>query len=162
MNYAIPKNGIFAISFVLLAIAGCAGIGHQLESPRVSLVSIRDPEITGLEASLDIEMRVFNANEVDLKVKGIKVELEINGRPFAAGVSNTPVDIPSYGTALAAVTLYSSVVDMFKGVYGLKDAAGLKYRLNGNLRVSGGNMPATTLPFESEGRVNLTPSKDQP
>jgi LEA14-like dessication related protein len=145
-----------------LAMAGCAGIGKQLEPPRVSLANIRVEEVSGLETAFEIQMRVFNANDVDLKVKGIKAELDINGKPFATGVSNAPVEIPSYGTELVTVTVYSSVIKMFKSVYGLKGSEELKYRLNGKISVSAGNnMMPISLPFESEGQVSLKPPKGQ-
>ena len=152
--------GILAIVVLLI---GCAGVGKQLEPPRVSLANIRVAEVSGLETAFEVQMRVFNTNDVDLKVKGIKAELEINGQPFATGVSNSPVEIPSYGTELVTVTVYSSVIKMFKSVYGLKESEELKYRLNGKIRVSAGNnMMPTSLPFESEGQVSLKPPKDHP
>ena len=151
--------GILAIVVLLI---GCAGVGKQLEPPRVSLANIRVAEVSGLETAFEVQMRVFNTNDVDLKVKGIKAELEINGQPFAIGVSNSPVEIPSYGTELVTVTVYSSVIKMFKSVYGLKESEELKYRLNGKIRVSAGNnMMPTSLPFESEGQVSLKPPKGQ-
>jgi len=147
--------------FVLLS--GCAGIGQQLDPPRVSLANIKVLEVTGLETAFEIQLRVFNANAVDLTVNGINAELDINGQSFATGVSNTPIDIPSYGTELVTVKVYSSVIKMFKSIYGLKESEELKYRLNGKIRVSAGNdMMPTSLPFESEGQVSLKPPKDQP
>jgi len=162
LNIAISKIRIVATIFAFLSLAGCAGVGNQLDPPRISLANIRVQEVTGLETAFQIQMRVFNTNDVDLKVKGINVELGINGQPFATGVSNTLVEIPSYGTELVTVTVYSSVIKMFKSVYGLKGSEELTYRLSGKLRVSGSNMLPTTLPFESEGQVTLKPSKDQP
>jgi LEA14-like dessication related protein len=162
MNRSILPITFFALIIAYLALAGCAGVGQQLDPPRISLANIQVQEVTGLEAAFQIQLRVFNANDVDLKVKGIKAELEVNDQAFATGVSNTPVDIPSYGTELVTITVYSSVIKMFRSVYGLKDSEELKYRLNGKLRVSGNNMLPTTLPFESEGQVTLKPSKDQP
>ena len=154
---------IIGVLLTSLALSGCAGVGKQLDPPRISLANIRIQEVTGLETAFEIQMRVFNANDVDLKVKGIKAELEINGQPFATGVSNSPVEIPSYGTELVTVTVYSSVIKMFKSVYGLKESEELKYRLNGKVRVSAGNnMMPTTLPFESKGQVSLKPPKGQP
>ena len=151
--------GILAIVVLLI---GCAGVGKQLEPPRVSLANIRVAEVSGLETAFEVQMRVFNTNDVALKVKGIKAELEINGQPFATGVSNSPVEIPSYGTELVTVTVYSSVIKMFKSVYGLKESEELKYRLNGKIRVSAGNnMMPTSLPFESEGQVSLKAPKGQ-
>ena len=157
----LRKIAIGILAIVVLLI-GCAGVGKQLEPPRVSLANIRVEEVSGLETAFEIQMRVFNANDVDLKVTGIKAELEINGQPFATGVSNSPVEIPSYGTELVTITVYSSVIKMFKSVYGLKGSEGLKYRLNGKIRVSAGNnMMPTSLPFESEGQVSLKAPKGQ-
>jgi len=162
MNRSIPIITAAAIFVAYLILSGCAGVGKQLDPPRISLANIQVQEVTGLETAFQIQLRVFNANDVDLNVKGIKAELEINGQTFATGVSNTPVDIPSYGTELVTITVYSSVIKMFRSVYGLKDSEELKYRLNGKLRVSGNSMLPTTLPFESEGQVTLKPFKDQP
>ena len=158
---AIPYNKVIATIVVLIAIAGCAGVGRQLDPPRISLANIRVQKISGLETAFEIQMRVFNANDIDLNVKGLSAELEINGQPFATGVSNTPVKIPSYGTELVMVTVYSSVIKIFKSAYGLKDSEALKYRLTGKVRVSGINMTPTSLPFESEGEVTLNPYRDQ-
>ena len=149
----------FAVLAIGLLLAGCAGLGKPLEAPRVSLADIRVEDFTGFETVFQIQLRVINTNDVDLKVKGIEAELEINGQSFAAGVSNTPVKIPSFGTELVTVAVYSSVIKMFKSVYGLQESEELKYRLNGKLRVAGANALATTLPFESEGVVTLNGSK---
>ena len=161
-NRSSPIVTAAAIFFAYLTFSGCAGVGKQLEPPRVSLANIRVEEVSGLETAFEIQMRVFNTNDVDLKIKGIKAELEINGQPFATGVSNSPVEIPSYGTELVTLTVYSSVIKMFKSVYGIKGSEELKYRLNGKISVSAGsNMMPTSLPFESEGQVSLKPPKGQ-
>ena len=148
----VPAIAIFSIA---LFLAGCAGIGKPLEPPRISLADIRVEDFTGFETHFQIQLRVINTNDVDLNVKGIEAELEINEQSFAAGVSNTPVKIPSFGTELVTIAVYSSVIKMFRSVYGLQESEELKYRLNGKLRVTGNNTLATTLPFESEGVVTL-------
>jgi len=162
MRISISKIKTAAILVAIITIAGCAGVGKQLDPPRISLANIRVQKVSGLETAFEIQMRVFNANDIDLNVKGISAELEINGQPFATGVSNTPVNIPSYGTELVTVTVYSSVIKMFKSIYGLKDSEELNYRLKGKVRVSGNNMTPTSLPFESEGQVTLKPPKGEP
>ncbi|MDX2499093.1 MAG: LEA type 2 family protein [Deltaproteobacteria bacterium] len=162
MNRSILIITAVAILVAYLALSGCAGVGKQLDPPLISLANIRVQKVSGLETVFEIQMRVFNANDIDLNVKGISAELEINGQPFATGVSNTPVNIPSYGTELVTVTVYSSVINMFKSIYGLKDSEELNYRLKGKVRVSGNNMTPTSLPFESEGQVTLKPPKGQP
>ena len=143
----------------LWLLAGCAGIGKPLETPRISLADIRVEQFTGFETVFQIRLRVLNSNDVDITVKGLEAELEINDRSFAAGVSDTAVKIPAFGTELVPLTVYSSVIDMFKSVYGLQKSENLKYRLKGKLRASGGNAFATVLPFESKGVLTLNEPK---
>ena len=159
MSREIPKITVTAIIVASLLLAGCAGVGKHLEPPRISLAQIQVQEFTGLEAVFQIKLRVFNTNDIDLKVKGIEADLEINGKPFATGVSRAAVKIPSFGTELVSVTVYSSVVDIVKGIHGLQKAEQLKYRLKGKLRVAGENLTSTTLPFESDGQVTFNDSK---
>jgi len=159
MRRKIPKITAAAIIVAALLMAGCAGVGRQLEPPRISLAQIQVQEFTGFEAVFQIKLRVFNTNDIDLNIKGIEADLEINGKPFATGVSRTAVKIPSFGTELVPVTVYSSVVDIVKGIHGLQKAVQLKYRLTGKLRVAGNNMISASLPFESEGQVKLNDLK---
>lgn len=136
-------------------IAGCAGVGKQLDPPRISLAQIQVQEFSGFEAVFQIKLRVLNPNDVNLKIKGIEADLEINGKPFAVGVSKASVTIPSFGTELVPVTVYSSIVDIVKGIHGLQKAEQLNYRLTGKLRGAADNMTSVTLPFESEGQVSF-------
>ena len=155
MKIAIPKTLVVTICVSTLLLAGCTGVGKRLEPPRISLANIQVQEFTGFETVFQIKLRVFNTNDVDLNVKGIEADLEINGKPFATRVSKTEVKIPSFGTQVVPVTVYSSVIDIVKGFHRLHKAEKLAYRLNGKLRVTGDNLLTATLPFESEGQVTL-------
>jgi len=159
MNRAIPKISGIAIIFASLALAGCAGMGSRLEPPRISLANIQAQQFSGLETVFRIQLRVFNTNDMDLNVKGIEADLEINGKPFATGVSKAETIIPSFESALVPVTVYSSVIDIFKSIQGLQKAQQLMYRLKGKLSLSGEGMMSSSLPFESEGRITLTDSQ---
>jgi LEA14-like dessication related protein len=155
MKITIFRTLIIFVSVSTLLLVGCAGIGRQLDPPRISLAHIQPQEFTGLEAVLQIKLRVFNTNDVDLNVSGIEADLEINGRPFATGVSKVAVKIPSFENKLVPVTVYSSVVDIVKGIHRFQKAEQLKYRLTGKLRVAAGSMMPASLPFESEGEVSF-------
>jgi hypothetical protein len=74
-------------------------------------------------------------------------------------IEDCRLKIPSFGTKLVTVAVYSSVIKMFKSVYGLHGSEELKFRLYGKLRVSGDSTFATTLPFESAGEVTLKDSE---
>jgi LEA14-like dessication related protein len=138
----------------LLTMAGCAGVGQRLEPPRVKLATIRMQEFNVLETVFEVRLRVFNTNATALQIKGIECELEINGQPFAIGVSDADVEIPSYGTQLLPLHVYASVFDIIKSVQGLQDQDQLKYQIKGKVHLGTGAFPSV-LPFDSEGNISL-------
>jgi LEA14-like dessication related protein len=135
-------------------MTGCAGVGQRLEPPRVKLATIRVEEFNVLETVFEVRLRMFNTNDTALQIKGIECELEINGQPFALGVSDADVKIPSYGTQLVPLHVYASVLDIIKSAQSMQDQDQLKYHIKGKVRLGAGGFPAL-LPFESEGNITL-------
>jgi LEA14-like dessication related protein len=142
------------VVIALLMVSGCAGFGHRLETPRVKLIHIQVKEVKVLETIFEVQLRVFNTNDVAIQINGIDCELELNEQPFAVGVSKANVEIPSYDTQIVPLVVYSSVIDMVKGVYGLHKNEQLKYALKGKIRL-GGNSFAPVVPFSSEGSLPI-------
>jgi LEA14-like dessication related protein len=142
------------LCLVLGIFSGCAGFGKHLEVPRIALANIQVKEVQILESVFQIDLRVFNTNEVPLDIKGIECDLEFNGRRFATGVSKAETKIPSYETALISMMVYSSVLDVMRGLQGLSSADKIEYNITGRLRLGAGAMPAV-IPFKSSGEVSL-------
>jgi len=139
----------------LFLLAGCAGVGKTLEPPRINLSNVQFQESKALETVLQIELRVFNTNEVPIKVKGLDCDLELNGKSFAKGVSSVDKEIPAFGTTIVPVTLYSSVVDIFRGIMGLHKKEKLKFGVSGRLHLEGGFLMPSTFPFKAEEELAL-------
>jgi LEA14-like dessication related protein len=144
-----------AALLTLLLLAGCAGIGKPLETPRISLANIQVQESKGLETAFLVHLRVMNPNDVDLDIRGVDCDLEINDKPFAYGISNTPVTVPAFGSETLPITVYSSVLDIVKGLFGLPQREDLRYQLKGKVRFSGGGLMPSSLPFDSQGAVSI-------
>lgn len=142
------------LSLLLFVLSGCAGFGKRLEPPRITLANIKVQETKVLETVFQIEIRVFNTNEVALEVKGIECDLELNGKHFATGVSKAKTKIPSYETTLIPMTMYSSILDIVVGLKGLSNTVKLKYSITGKLRLGKGAVPAV-IPFKSHGELPL-------
>jgi len=121
----------------------------------MNIVNIRVQEVKGFEAVFQIQLRVFNTNDVPIDVSGIDCELELNGRHFASGVSNKKAKIPSYATAIIPIVVYSSVLDMVKSMLGLRNKEKLKYKITGKVRVDGGLLVPSVIPFKSDGELSL-------
>jgi len=144
-----------AALLAVLTLAGCAGIGKPLETPRVSISNIQVQESKGMETAFLVQLRVTNPNDVDLDIKGVDCDLEINGKPFAYGISNTPVKVPAFGSEIVPVTVYSSVLDIIKSLFGLPHREDLSYQVKGKVRMAGGGFMPSTLPFDSQGTVSI-------
>lgn len=153
-----PRGAVRAVVAGLcfsLAAAGCAGLGQRLEPPQISLADIRVAQAAGMETAFELQLRVFNTNARDLRVTGIDCALEINERRFATGVSRTAITVPSYGSELVSVTLYSSVFNMLRSAWRLQHSDQLSYRLQGRLRLAEAPALSAVLPFAAEGKVSL-------
>jgi LEA14-like dessication related protein len=152
-TFRLLKSVVVA-SLFLIFIAGCAGVGQRLEPPRVKLANIRPESFNVLETVFNVQLRVFNTNETAIRIRGVESEIEINGKTFAFGVSESDVEIPAYGTALLPLRVYSSVFDIIKSAAGLHNQKELSYHIKGKLRLGASTFPRV-LPFESEGNISL-------
>ena len=148
---------ILRISVLILLFlpVGCAGLGKTLDPPRITLSNVQFQESKALETVLQIDLRVFNTNDVPIRVKGLDCDLELNGRSFATGVSSVDKEIPAFGTMTIPVTLYSSVVDLFRGIVGLQKKEKLKFGVSGRLRLEGGFLMPAVIPFKAEEELAL-------
>jgi LEA14-like dessication related protein len=126
-----------------------------METPRISLANLQVQESKGLETTFLVHLRVTNPNDVELDIKGLDCDLEINGKPFAYGISNAQVKVPAFGSETIPVTVYSSVLDIVKGLFGLQQREDLSYQLKGKVRMAGGGLMPSTLPFDSQGTVSI-------
>jgi LEA14-like dessication related protein len=141
--------------WITMSFLGCAGPGKRLESPRITLAHIEVQESKIFETILQIQLRVFNTNPVPLDVNGLDCDLELNGKRFAQGVSDVAIHIPAQGTAVIPMTVYSSVVDMARGFLKAHAEERFHYKIKGRLRLEGGFMVPSVMPFTAEGQMSL-------
>lgn len=144
-----------AAILILWGFSGCAGIGKPLESPRISLSNIQAQKSTGFETIFLVQLRVMNPNEVELDIRGVDCEVEVNGQPFAYGISNTAVTVPAYGSETVPVTVYSSVIDIARSIFKWQGRDELSYRLKGKVKVEGAAWMPPALRFDSQGTVSF-------
>ena len=142
------------LSVVLgVVLFGCAGLGTRLEPPRVTLADIKIEEIKALEAITKVELRVVNPNNVSLEIDGVDCTIQLNNRPFGSGVLNTKTTVPPRDTALVPMTIYSSIIEVGRGILESRGDRAFTYKIKGRLHLGGG-LPSV-LPFSSEGDISL-------
>jgi LEA14-like dessication related protein len=146
---------VFAVWLGAGLLMNCAGFGKPLEAPRISLANIQAQESKGLETHFLVYLRVMNPNEVDLDIRGVNCDLEINGQALAYGISNAHVKVPAFGTEIIPISAYSSVLDIVKGLFGLSQKENLSYWVKGKVHLTGDGLMPSILPFEAQGSVSI-------
>ena len=150
------RREFLAIAALSLALAGCAGGGlggGGLEPPEVRLADIQFRGAGLLEQRLGLVLRLTNPNEVDLPLDGLRVKLEVDGKPFASGTSNENVTIPALGEETVTVEAISSTADVLGGLTGIAGLNDLEYRLTGTAFLRNSDR---RLPIEQEGAIRVS------
>lgn len=133
-----------------LALSSCA----SADRPSVTLASVTLAGLSLFEQRFVTTLRVQNPSNVDLAFQGVSVEIELNGRTFARGVSPTPVVVRAYGQDLLRVETISTTPDIVRQFRDLAALGGLKihYRLKGQLQPQG---RLDAVRFHDKGVISL-------
>ncbi|MBA6057776.1 LEA type 2 family protein [Pseudomonas juntendi] len=135
------------------SLAACALL--QPRDPlNISVIGIEPLPGQELELRMAVKMRVQNPNEEAIDYNGIALDLEVNGQPLAAGVSDQQGHIGRYDEAVIVVPVSITAFSFLRQAYGLGQVGtlqGLPYKLRGKL-ASG---PLGTVRFTDEGKLDL-------
>ena len=143
---------VVLLALVLTAVAGCAGIGLH-EPLRVSLAGLEPLEGGGLEARFVAKIRVQNPNDSPVAFDGVSVQVDLNGRGFASGVSDAKGEFPRFGESVVDVPVTVPASAIVRQVFGFitGDRSKASYRVRGSFN-SG---TFGRVPFDSTGEIDL-------
>lgn len=143
--------GLAALAAV--ALGACAGLPGS-DPPRVNVVGVESLKGEGLEIRFAIKLRVQNPNDTPIEFDGISIELDLNGKSLASGVSGERGTVPRFGEAIITVPVTVSAFAAIRQVLGVTGgSAGSEwpYALTG--RLSGGMFGSVR--FSSQGTLRL-------
>ena len=145
------RSFVEAILLAVLLMGGCAGMGIQ--TPSVTVASIEVIEAGLFEQRLAFKLRVLNPNNVEIPINGLSFEVELNGEPFAKGVSDKAVKVPRMGEAMLDVTAVTGFVGIIRQIQGLSrgNIDALSYRIKGRLMTDF----SYGLNFDERGRLEM-------
>lgn len=146
------KNIVSAWVVILVVLfSGCASLFWMGEKPRVDIVNIMPKEMRLLEQTFVMELRIQNPSETDLDINGLAFDLEINGQPFARGVSNQSLKVERLSTKIIQVEAYTGLTSILRQLAEAKKGSytsGFKYRLKGSVHTGA---PSFRIPFDETG-----------
>jgi LEA14-like dessication related protein len=139
--------------FIAIGVtAGCASL--QSRDPlQVTVAGIEPLEGQGMELRLLVKLRVQNPNDAPVEYNGVAVEVNVQGKTFATGVSDALGSVPRFGETLIEIPVTASAFRMARQALGLMNGAGgpIRYQLSGKLNGSG----FSSVRFRNEGDLQL-------
>jgi len=146
----------FALALVVVAsLAACAALVPRLETPSLSLVGVKLVEAGVFEQRLEVRLRVQNPNDVALPVRGLDVDFELDGEPFAKGVSARTFSVPAFGEAefdmLVTANAATALLKLLRADSRQRET--IDYRISGKLSTSLGVL--RSVPFDERGTLPL-------
>ena len=123
------------LSLVLLSLSACA-LFPDRDALHINVVGIEPLQGQDLEVRFAVKLRVQNPNETAIDYNGVALDLEVNGRPLAAGVSDQQGSIPRFSETVLTVPVSVSAFSVLRQTLGLSQTQSLNnlpYVLRGKL-----------------------------
>ena len=122
------------IALVLL-LGACASLPSR-DPLNVTVAGVESLPGEGMELRLLVKLRVQNPNDVPVEFDGVALNLDVQGRSFAQGVSAETGVVPRFGETVVAVPVTVSMLRMLRQLAGVLDGQPVEriaYSMNGKL-----------------------------
>jgi LEA14-like dessication related protein len=132
----------------VFGFSACSGLS---KAPEISLAGIDLLGFGLVEQRFVLRLAIRNPNDVELSVKDLSFELELDGNHFAKGSSETPLLVPQHGEAVLEVVSVSRLASVLKLMRDARKEGRerLVFRMYGSAEVAG----LGRLPFERKGEI---------
>ncbi|MGE8064706.1 LEA type 2 family protein [Pseudomonas sp. NPDC089569] len=141
------------VSLVLLCLSACTTFPNS-DPLNINVVGLEPLQGQGMEVRFAVKIRVQNPNGMNVNFSGVALDLEINGQPFASGVSDQSGSISRFSDTVLTVPVSVSAFSVLRQTYVLGQMQTLNnmpYILRGKL---GGGLFATQR-FVDSGNLRL-------
>jgi LEA14-like dessication related protein len=138
------------VSLLALVLAACSGLPVNAVAPKLSVADVRLRHFDLVEQRFDVRLKVENPNAFELTIEALEFELDVNGQPFAKGVSQAVTHVPASAATIVRIDAFTRSddlmrqIEMLPGV--LKD--GVPYRIRGRVKT---DKSSRWLPFDHAG-----------
>jgi LEA14-like dessication related protein len=151
----VRRRALIALLCVPLIplFGGCAAL-PKLESPKVSVVSLKMAGGDIFSQRVQVRMRVFNPNTRELPISGITYNIEVNDAELGNGATAAPFTVPAMGEAEFDMNITANLAGALVKLLSRRNSSeAIDYRLRGNVSLSSGFL--RRIPFDERGSVKL-------
>jgi hypothetical protein len=138
-------------------LAACSTLPNK-DPLSIDVAGIEPLPNEGLELRLAVRVRIQNPNDTPIEYSGAALNLDVNGRKLASGVSDSIGTVPRYGETVLEIPVTISALNMARQVLGFTNAQGqrdISYTVRGKLE---GGLFGTRR-FTDEGTFELPASR---
>jgi len=121
--------------FLILTLSACA-LFQGRDPVNISVIGIDPLSGQDLELRMAVKLRVQNPNETPIEFDGVALNLEVNGQPLAAGVSDQRGSIGRFSEQIVVVPVSITAFSVMRQALGLSQMNsldGLPYEVHGKL-----------------------------
>jgi len=141
------------LAVTMTAISGCASLKAR-DPLQVTVAGIEPMQGEGMELRLLVKLRVQNPNDAPVDYNGVAVEMNVQGKTFATGVSDAHGNVPRFGEAVIEVPVTASAFRMARQALGMMKGTGtgkIAYEMKGKLNGSA----FSAVRFQNTGEFEL-------
>ncbi len=133
---SVSRNALLALlALGALLSGGCASLQGR-EPIEVIVAGVEPLQGEGLELRMLVKLRIQNPNDVPLDYNGVSVQMDVQGRRFATGVSDAAGSVPRFGETIVKVPVSISVLRIARQAVGIltdEYRGKLAYEMSGKL-----------------------------
>lgn len=133
---SVSRNALLALlALGALLSGGCASLQGR-EPIEVIVAGVEPLQGEGLEVRMLVKLRIQNPNDVPLDYNGVSVQMDVQGRRFATGVSDAAGSVPRFGETIVKVPVSISVLRIARQAVGIMTdeyRGKLAYQMTGKL-----------------------------
>lgn len=150
-----PPSAVLRVALIaaMLVLTSCANLPRR-DPVQVYVVGIEPLTGQGLELRMLVKLRVQNPNDAPIAYDGVYINMQVQGKRFASGVSDATGSVPRFGETVIEVPLSISAFRLVRGamgVLGAERSGKIGYELNGKLA----GPLFKSVHFESKGEMTL-------
>jgi LEA14-like dessication related protein len=123
------------LAFGALLPGGCASLQGR-EPIQVVVAGIEPLRGEGLELRMLVKLRIQNPNDLPLDFNGVSIQMDVQGKRFATGVSDAVGSVPRFGETIVDVPVSVSLFRLAHHAIGVltdEYRGKLAYEMSGKL-----------------------------
>jgi LEA14-like dessication related protein len=154
--WRLQANGIGAVlaGSLLAGLPACSGSNFSdAELPDVSLAGLSFAEAGLFEQGFTLQLRLKNPNDFDIPVEALNFALDVNGAPFANGLSDEDFTLPASAELVVPIEVSIATEDLIERVTAIGTGRRLDYHLTGAAEID--SWFAGPVPFDRAGKLAL-------